>query len=127
MTTGERIKALRIAKGWSQEELGKKIGVQRAAINKYEKGVVVNLKRDVIAKLASALDASPIDIMGFEPATEETEKNSEAIADLASRMLADANFFSLVNDLSKLDETRLQDARDMLNLLFKQSLNQNKN
>lgn len=127
MTTGERIKALRIAKGWSQEELGKKIGVQRAAINKYEKGVVVNLKRDVIAKLASALGASPIDIMGFEPATEETEKNSEAIADLASRMLVDANFFSLVNDLSKLDESRLQDARDMLNLLFKQSLDQNKN
>lgn len=44
MTTGEKIKMLRVKKGMSQEELGKKVGVQKAAINKYEKGIVVNLK-----------------------------------------------------------------------------------
>lgn len=126
MTTGERIRELRLAKGWSQEELGKRIGVQRAAINKYEKGLVVNLKRDVIAKLASALDASPLDIMGFEPATEETKKNSEAIADLTSRMLNDFDFFIVVEKLSKLDANQIRDADSMLDLLFKQSLNQNK-
>lgn len=36
MTTGEKIKMLRVKKGMSQEELGKKVGVQKAAINKYE-------------------------------------------------------------------------------------------
>ncbi len=55
MTTGERIKAARLNKGLTQEELGKMIGVQRAAINKYESGAVVNLKRSTIAKLATAL------------------------------------------------------------------------
>lgn len=44
MNTGEIIKQLRLRRGMSQEELGKKIGVQKAAINKYEKGLVVNLK-----------------------------------------------------------------------------------
>ena len=44
MTTGERIKAFRISLGMSQEELGELIGVKKAAINKYETGLVVNLK-----------------------------------------------------------------------------------
>lgn len=66
MTTGERIKALRLQKNMSQEELGNKIGVKKAAINKYEMGVVVNLKRSTIANLAEALDCSPAYLMGWE-------------------------------------------------------------
>ena len=66
MTTGEIIKTLRQKKGLSQEELGKLIGVKKAAINKYETGLVVNLRRDVIQKLASALNTTPTVIMGWE-------------------------------------------------------------
>ena len=40
VTTGQRIKNLRINKGLSQEELGKMIGVKKAAINKYETDIV---------------------------------------------------------------------------------------
>lgn len=58
--TGDRIRARRIALGLSQEELGQRVGVQKAAINKYETGVVVNLKRSMIEKLAIALDVSPV-------------------------------------------------------------------
>lgn len=66
MNTGEIIKQLRLRRGMSQEELGKKIGVQKAAINKYEKGLVVNLKRETIAKLADALDTTPTILMGWD-------------------------------------------------------------
>lgn len=66
MTMGEKIKMLRLQKRMSQEELGKKVGVQKAAINKYEKGIVVNLKRSTIASLASALDVTPIYLMGLD-------------------------------------------------------------
>lgn len=59
MTTGDRIKSQRLKKGLTQEELGKMIGVQKAAINKYEKGIVVNIKRDMIDALAKALDVKP--------------------------------------------------------------------
>ena len=55
-TIGERIKTARVNRDMTQEELGKKIGVQRAAINKYETGVVVNLKRSTIEALAQALE-----------------------------------------------------------------------
>lgn len=66
MTVGERIRVLRQQKGLSQEELGEKVGVKKAAINKYEKGIVVNLKQSMIEKLADALGVSPIYLMGFE-------------------------------------------------------------
>lgn len=66
MTTGEIIRELRQRKGLSQEELGKLVGVKRAAINKYETGLVVNLRRDMIQKLANALNTTPTVIMGWE-------------------------------------------------------------
>jgi repressor LexA len=49
----------------SQEELGRKIGVQKSAIHKYENNIVVNLKSDTIKKLAYALDVKPSFLMGF--------------------------------------------------------------
>lgn len=66
MNMGERIHALRVEKGMTLEELGEKIGVQKAAIYKYEKGLVVNLKRDTIEKLARALDISPSVLLGLD-------------------------------------------------------------
>lgn len=64
-TIGERIKSARVNRGMTQEELGRLIGVQRAAINKYETGVVVNLKRTTIANLAKALDVDPAWLLGM--------------------------------------------------------------
>ena len=70
MTTSEKIKQLRINKGLSQDELGKMIGVQRAAINKYEKGTVVNIKRSTLEKLAEVFNVSPADLLDdYEPLT----------------------------------------------------------
>ena len=59
MTTGERIKAARVAAGMTQAELADKVGVKFAAIHKYETGRIVNLKRETIGKLAKALDVRP--------------------------------------------------------------------
>lgn len=59
MDLGEYIKSLRKAKGLSQEELGTIVGVQRAAVQKWESGKTQNLKRDTIEKLASFFGISP--------------------------------------------------------------------
>lgn len=66
MTTGERIKTLRKENNLTQEELGAKIGVQKAAIQKYEKGTVKNIKRDSLIKLAQCLDTTPEYLLGWE-------------------------------------------------------------
>ena len=62
---GIRIKKLRTLAGLSQEELGRRVGVQRAAINKYEKGSVTNIPIHTIEKIASVLDVSPTYIVGW--------------------------------------------------------------
>lgn len=52
MNIGEYIKKLRTENGYSQEQLGNLVGVQRAAVQKWECGKVQNLKRETIKKLA---------------------------------------------------------------------------
>ncbi len=67
MTTspGTRIRELRTLAGMSQEELGNRVGVQRAAINKYEVGSVTNIPLSTIEKMASVFDVSPTYIVGW--------------------------------------------------------------
>lgn len=63
---GKRIKELRLKKGVTQEELGKVIGVQKAAILKYESGLVENMKRSSIKKLAEYFNVKPSYLMGLD-------------------------------------------------------------
>lgn len=65
MNPGEMIKKLRLEKGLTQEELGNLIGVKRAAVNKWECGLVENLKRSTIQKLSDVFQVSPAYLMGF--------------------------------------------------------------
>lgn len=50
----------------TQEDLGKIIGVQKAAIQKYEKGTVKNIKRASLIKLAEVLGTTPEYIIGWD-------------------------------------------------------------
>ena len=67
---GERIKYLRSLTDMSQEELGRRVGVQRAAINKYEKGTVENIPIKTIEKIAMVFDVSPTYIVGWNGDTD---------------------------------------------------------
>lgn len=66
MTIGQRILELRKLNGLSQEELGNRVGVQRAAINKYEKGTVTNIPIQTIENMAVVFDVSPSYIVGWD-------------------------------------------------------------
>lgn len=52
MNTGAKIKKLRKEYGYSQEQLGSMLGVQRAAVQKWESGAVKNLKKETLIKLS---------------------------------------------------------------------------
>lgn len=60
MTLGEKIRKRRIELNMTMDDLGNAIGVQRSAINKYEKGMITDLKRSTIQALATALQVSPL-------------------------------------------------------------------
>ena len=59
MSVGSTIKKLRLEKGMTQEELGKLLGVKKAAVQKYESGQVQNLKQDTIRKLCDVFGKNP--------------------------------------------------------------------
>lgn len=94
MTTGDRIRQLRLEHQMTQEELGARVGVQKAAIYKYENGLVVNLKRSTIEKLAAALETTPTYLMGMEDDTLYTA----TITSLTPRQSALLTSFDQLND-----------------------------
>lgn len=59
MCVGDLIRQKRQELNLSQEELGRMVGVNRAAINKWESGRVKNLKRETIKKLSEIFNISP--------------------------------------------------------------------
>lgn len=59
MSVGATIKKLRLELNMTQEELGIKLGVKKAAVQKYESGQVQNLKHDTIRKLCEVFGKNP--------------------------------------------------------------------
>lgn len=53
---GQKIKTARLARGMTQEALGRLLGVEKSAVAKYENGRVVNLKQATLRKLSEILD-----------------------------------------------------------------------
>lgn len=76
---GLRIKSSRKNAGMTQEELGKKVGVTKATINKYETGVVLNMKRPTIEHIAEALGVEPGYLMGWTDNATTVQTNNGVI------------------------------------------------
>ena len=96
MTMGEKILRLRKEKGMTQEELGNEVGTQKAAINKYETGIVVNIKRSRIERLANALGVSPVWLMDDNSEWPPVKSVKAAIIDGAKN--ADENLKKMMED-----------------------------
>ena len=63
---GQRIHEKREAAGLSVEELAEKIGVSRQTVYKWEKGIVKNIDRDYIGKMAGLFKCEPEWLMHME-------------------------------------------------------------
>ncbi|WP_101773482.1 helix-turn-helix domain-containing protein [Peptostreptococcus faecalis] len=73
---GNRIKEMRLKLGLTQEELGNIVGVQRAAINKYEAGQVENMKRSTIKKLSDIFKVEVDWLLAFDEYEHTLEYNA---------------------------------------------------
>lgn len=127
MTMGEYIKNLRMGKNkfgkiFSQHELGQMLNppVYRSAVNKWESGEVVNLKRCHIEQLAEIFGIQPTDLMCFEYKVDEKQVSEEVmIAESIQKLFGKQavlllQYFSELNDIGK--EKVLDDVADMTNL-----------
>lgn len=102
MCMADRIKERRIAMNLTQEELAKKLGLQKSAIAKYENGHVENIKRSVIKEMSRVLECNPSYLMGWD---NNVENNGGFIAN----MLMDVEFTSYVKTMYHLSsEKRLK-------------------
>lgn len=63
---GERIREARLKRGLTQSELGERLGVGAAAVNKWELGTVTNIKRSVLRDLAVELKILPATLIGLK-------------------------------------------------------------
>lgn len=75
----ENIKAIRKAKGLSQEELSVKLGVVRQTISKWEQGLSVP-DSDMLIALSEALE-SPVSVLLGETAAEQESDSLRAICE----------------------------------------------
>ncbi len=59
----EKVKALRMRKGMTQEELSKKAGISRQTLNYIETGKTVNITVATLMKLAEVLECKADDLV----------------------------------------------------------------
>ena len=101
-TIGDRLRWLRKERcHLTQEIVGKYIGVGKATVQKYEKGVITNIPSDKIALLSEILETTPAFIMGWSDSPErfakkvtaaetENDKLNREIISLFSQLSSDA-------------------------------------
>lgn len=128
MNVGDYIKKLRTEYGYSQEQLGKLVGVQRAAVQKWECGKVQNLKRETIKKLSdifnvpasSFIDEEELDIFsipGIEPMPKMKRVPRLGTIACGEPILAEQNIegYDLIEETIKCDFTLKCKGDSMIN------------
>ena len=115
---GQRIKRCRLHMHMTQEELGNRLGVQKSAIRKYEKGIVDNIPRSRIALMAEIFGVDPVWLMGFEDSDFDDQYNADGklskelqVMDDVADTFGDAarDFLFLLNRLDDVDKARIME------------------
>jgi len=127
MEINERIRYLRKAQKLTLEEVGRRVGVGKSTVRKWECGDIENMRRDKIEKLARAFDVSPSYLMGWEDDEGTVDIGLNAI-EIAKRLkLNAADVYDILNENS--DKLPLSDDFILFEtnkkILFKRELIEN--
>jgi phage repressor protein C with HTH and peptisase S24 domain len=100
---GENIKQYRLQNGWTQQELGAKIGISKNAIGNYEKGFR-SPKKDTMFDLANAFNVSIDDL--FPPIQKGSSSNTSPIQTIYDQLHQPRQEKVLTYAEKQLDEQR---------------------
>ena len=100
---GENIKQYRLQNGWTQQELGAKIGISKNAIGNYEKGFR-SPKKDTMFDLANAFNVSIDDL--FPPIQKGSSSNTSPIQTIYDELAPPRQAKVLTYAERQLDEQR---------------------
>lgn len=77
-----KIKNLRTSQGLTLEQVASQVGVGKSTVRKWETGMIENMRRDKIAKLATALHTTPGYLMGWEDAPNNIPSNMQPMPEM---------------------------------------------
>ncbi len=97
---GERIRSLRKNAGMTQDELGEKLGVSKTIVNRYESGIIENIKRSTIEAMCKLFDVSAGYLLGID---DSHAKDIELIQEKYGKEAV-----NLLHSFSRLNETGKQ-------------------
>lgn len=113
LDVGTIIRTARIAKGYTQEELGEIVGVQKSAVAKWENGRVSEIKRSNLKKLADALGLQPTDLL--EDIEDSPIETADFLADVFWKL--DQESKQMINEYISLDGIKKAQVREYVHLL----------
>lgn len=73
MALKDNLRALRLQKGYTLQDIARHLGVGKQTVQKYESGVIQNVPSDKIERMAAFLGVTPDVLMGWEPASDRSE------------------------------------------------------
>lgn len=120
----ERIKALRERKGFTQDDLAERLGMNRANISNYERGIITNIPADVLQKMADLFDTTTDYLLGRtdDPSPFAlTAKNERDIAKDLERIMSNLEnkeAMAFYGDEMELDE----EGRELLKASVEQAM-----
>ena len=106
MTTGEKIKARRLSLGLTAEELGKKVGVTKSTIGRYESGTIAKIPYLTFIKIIAALDTNAEDLIAkeeFEPISGDGLETIELVFNEESQKLRSTLSRMTPSEIEKVD------------------------
>lgn len=112
---GQRIKERRKELDMTADELGRRIGKNRATVYRYENGDIENLPIDVLKPIAKALDVAPQYLMGWDADTEEASEKVEPTVDFLV-MLGD-DVIAVVETMSSLSPKSREELKQFAEFL----------
>lgn len=99
---GNRIKELRVKKGWSQDDLADKMGMTRANISNYERGINKNVPSETLKKFADKFGVSSDYLLGQSENSDKPESEFLQRLELSEKDLLDQ--YTIVLDGKELTE-----------------------
>lgn len=107
---GGRIKALRKAKGWTQEQLAEASSLHYSYIGGVERGER-NISLDTLEKIVAALQVPPMELFRFESGTDVERDHQTALDELmtlmGSREIEELEMITKINrDIFKAIDTK---------------------
>ena len=113
---GARLKALRLDRGLTQDEVGKRILVSKQTLYKYENDIVTNIPVDKIELLAEVYHVTPAYIMGWEQPEEDVDDSPSyyddpEVAAIANEMKENPNIRVLFDASRGLSKESIEEVR----------------